>query len=61
VGILDGGPMGLIALLRATEPCPTHIVMDPLGWAALRKIKTLTGATVDSNESLLAPEPPTHP
>jgi hypothetical protein len=53
--------MGLIALLRATEPCPTHIVMDPLGWAALRKIKTLTGATVDSNESLLAPEPPTHP
>jgi hypothetical protein len=40
---------------------PTPIVMDPLGWAALRKIKTLAGATVDSNESLLAPEPPTHP
>jgi HK97 family phage major capsid protein len=43
----------LIALLESNGAVPTHIVMDPLGWAALRKIKTLTGDTVDSNESLL--------
>lgn len=56
-GIEDGGDVSgdldglvdLIAVLQANGGNPTHIVVDPAGWAALRKLKTAT----DSNVSLL--------
>lgn len=47
-GVVDGGEIvgnldaliDLDAQLRANGATPTHIVTDPLGWAALRKFKT---------------------
>lgn len=39
----------LIAALESNGATPSHIVVDPTGWATLRKIKTGTG----SNASLL--------
>ncbi|MGW4636864.1 phage major capsid protein [Nocardia sp. NPDC004415] len=39
----------LVAELQANDATPTHLILDPLGWAELRKLKTATG----SNQSLL--------
>ena len=47
-GVVDGGEVignldalvDLQAQLQANGGTPTHIVVDPLGWAALRKLKT---------------------
>ncbi|MEV0851479.1 phage major capsid protein [Nocardia fluminea] len=39
----------LIAELQANDATPTHLILDPLGWAELRKLKTATG----SNQSLI--------
>ncbi|MCL2090888.1 MAG: phage major capsid protein [Micrococcales bacterium] len=39
----------LVAVLQVSGATPTHLVTDPTGWAALRKLKT----TTDSNVSLL--------
>lgn len=39
----------LFAALESAGADPTHIVLDPIGWAALRKLKTAT----DSNAALL--------
>lgn len=39
----------LLAELEALGSVPTHILLDPVGWAALRKLKAAT----DSNASLL--------
>lgn len=58
-GTVSGGAVGLggldalidlIAQLESNGATPTHIVVDPLGWAELRKLKT--DSTI-SNESLL--------
>lgn len=57
-GIENGGVVAgdldilvdLIATLQANGGTPTHIVLDPLGWAELRKFKTDATA---SNVSLL--------
>ncbi len=40
----------LIATLESNGAMPSHVVLDPLGWAAIRKIKT---DSTDSNQSLL--------
>jgi HK97 family phage major capsid protein len=40
----------LIATLESNGAMPSHIIVDPLGWSILRKIKT---DSTDSNESLL--------
>ncbi len=50
VGTDLDGIVDLIAELEANGAMPTHVVVDPLGWAALRKIKTDSS---DSNQSLL--------
>ncbi|OHT93181.1 phage major capsid protein [Mycobacterium syngnathidarum] len=39
----------LVAQLESNGSMPTHIIVDPLGWGQLRKLKTAT----DSNASLL--------
>jgi HK97 family phage major capsid protein len=59
-GIVAGGHIGaaagldalidLIAQLESNGAVPTHIVLDPLGWAELRKLKV---GGVSTNESLL--------
>lgn len=51
----------LLSSLEGQNGTPSHIVMDPAGWAALRKIKTATGhatallgaGTTDSERMLL--------
>ncbi|SUA02956.1 phage major capsid protein, HK97 [Mycolicibacterium fortuitum] len=56
-GVVDGGDVSgdldslvdLIADLQAEGSMPSHIVVDPVGWAELRKLKTGT----DYNSSLL--------
>lgn len=56
-GVADGGDVSgdldtlvdLIAELQAEGSMPSHIVVDPVGWAELRKLKTGT----DYNSSLL--------
>ncbi len=56
-GIADGGAVAddldnlvdLIATLEGNGANPTHLVVDPTGWASLRKLKTATRA----NTSLL--------
>jgi HK97 family phage major capsid protein len=56
-GVVDGGEIltsldeliDLQAQLQSNGGTPTHIVVDPLGWAELRKLKTAD----DSNESLI--------
>jgi hypothetical protein len=56
-GIVDGGLVfrsldalvDLQAQLQANGGTPTHIVLDPLGWAALRKFRTDDA----SNQSLI--------
>ena len=56
-GTISGGHVGtdmdklidLIATLESNGAEPSHIVTDPMGWAALRKLKTED----NSNESLL--------
>jgi HK97 family phage major capsid protein len=56
-GVVDGddvsgsldGLVDLIAALQDNNATPTHILLDPLGWAELRKMKTGT----DFNSSLL--------
>lgn len=70
-GIVDGGDIGvnldglvdLIAELEAEGSTPSHIVVDPRGWAALRKLKvggdginqSLLGAgTTDATPMLLS-------
>lgn len=40
----------LIATLESNGAVPTHLVLDPLGWAALRRVKTDSSI---SNQSLL--------
>lgn len=47
-GDLDG-LVDLLATLEAKGATPSHILIDPIGWAALRKLKSAT----DSNLSLL--------
>lgn len=50
-GINDGGAIAdsldglidLIAELEADGSTPSHIILDPVGWASLRKFKTATG------------------
>ena len=59
-GTVSGGHIGsgdgldalidLVAELESNGAVPTHIVMDPLGWAELRKLKV---GGVSTNESLL--------
>lgn len=56
-GLVTGGEIDdnldtlvdLVAQLEANGAKPTHVLVDPLGWAKLRKIRTAT----DSNVSLL--------
>ncbi|MGV0746269.1 phage major capsid protein [Mycolicibacterium sp. XJ870] len=56
-GIVAGGAVGgsldvlvdLVAQLQANGGTPSHIVVDPIGWGELRKLKYGTG----SNQSLL--------
>lgn len=57
-GTVEAGSVGttdldvlvdLIAELEVNGATPSHVVVDPLGWAALRTLKTATA----SNESLL--------
>ncbi len=56
-GLVDGGEVGtnldelvnLQAAIQVNGGQPSHIIVDPLGWAELRKLKT---NDVDSNESL---------
>ncbi|WP_280182782.1 phage major capsid protein [Nocardia cyriacigeorgica] len=56
-GVVAGDPVSgsldalidLIAELQANDAMPTHLILDPVGWAELRKLKTATG----SNQSLL--------
>lgn len=56
-GLVDGGAVAadldalvdLIATLEQNDASPSHIILDPVGWASLRKFKTRT----DSAESLL--------
>ncbi|MED5813869.1 phage major capsid protein [Mycolicibacterium sp. 050232] len=56
-GVVDGGDVSgdldtlvdLVADLQAEGSQPSHIVLDPVGWAELRKLKTGT----DYNSSLL--------
>ncbi|KHO18645.1 phage major capsid protein [Mycolicibacterium setense] len=56
-GVVDGGDVSsdldtlvdLVAELQAAGSIPSHIVVDPVGWAELRKLKTGT----DYNSSLL--------
>ncbi|TDT30888.1 HK97 family phage major capsid protein [Naumannella halotolerans] len=51
-GTVDGEPVDanldalvdLVAQLEANNATPTHILIDPAGWAALRKFKTATGS-----------------
>ena len=68
-GTVDGGELSgsldalvdLIAVLQANNATPSHIVVGPIGWAGLRKLKTadtnntsLLGAgTTDSQQLLL--------
>jgi HK97 family phage major capsid protein len=57
-GIVDGGEISdsldglvdLVAELQSNNATPSHIVVDPLAWAELRKLKYDTGT---SNQSLL--------
>lgn len=39
----------LIAELQSNDATPSHLIVDPLGWGDLRKLKTATG----SNQSLI--------
>lgn len=56
-GIVEGDPVtgsldalvDLVAQLQANGGTPSHILVDPFGWAQLRKLKHAT----DSNQSLL--------
>ena len=58
VGVVDGGYLGadldalvdLIATLEGNGSQPSHIVLDPLAWATIRKWKT---DSTDSTQSLL--------
>lgn len=51
-GIKSGGAVtgsldalvDLIATLEGAGSTPSHIILDPVGWASLRKFKTTTGA-----------------
>lgn len=68
-GVIDGGEVtdnldaltDLIALLQANKATPSAVILDPLGWGALRKLKvgvdyhsTLLGAgTADAEPRLL--------
>ncbi|WP_439029004.1 phage major capsid protein [Gordonia terrae] len=55
-GVVTGDPVtgdldsliDLVAALQANGATPSHLILDPIGWAALRKLKTATG----SNQSL---------
>ena len=59
-GTVEAGPVNisngldtlvdLIAQLEVNGAMPSHVLLDPMGWAALRKIKT---DATDSNASLL--------
>lgn len=59
-GTVEAGSLGtdldklieLVATLESNGAQPSHIIVDPLGWAALRKIRTFTGDS-DSNEYVL--------
>lgn len=54
-GITSGGAVAgdldalvdLFAQLQAEGSQPTHILIDPLGWANLRKLKTATGSAAN--------------
>ncbi|CAN5388913.1 hypothetical protein BH10ACT9_BH10ACT9_58180 [soil metagenome] len=56
-GLVDGGEVyndldvlvDLEAQLQSNGATPSHVIVDPLGWAALRKLK----AAIDSNMSLV--------
>lgn len=56
-GIVDGDPLtdsldalvDLVAELQSNLANPSHILLDPLGWAEFRKLKMAT----DSNASLI--------
>ncbi|MGQ9349725.1 phage major capsid protein [Mycolicibacterium gilvum] len=67
-GVVDGGPIGvnldalvdLVAELEANGANPTAIILDPLGWAEFRKLKTgdtynssLLGAGTSDAQALL--------
>ena len=67
-GIVDGGAVSesldalvdLIAQLQVNLSTPTHVLLDPLGWAAFRKLKTgeaynstLLGAGTSDAQQLL--------
>lgn len=68
-GIVEGDPVAadldalvdLIATLESNGATPSHILVDPIGWASLRKFKTGTGSaqallgagTTDATKSLL--------
>lgn len=46
-GAVDGdldGLVDLIATLEGNGATPSHIILDPVGWASLRKFKTGTGS-----------------
>lgn len=51
-GLVDGGEVAsdldglvdLFATLEGNDATPTHIVLDPTGWASLRKLKASTGS-----------------
>ena len=61
-GIVDGGAVSasldalidLVAALQVNLATPSHIVVGPLGWAELRKLKQSATA---NNVSLLGAEP----
>lgn len=56
-GVVAGDPVAdsldalidLVAELQANGAAPSHLVLDPIGWAALRKLKT----AANSNASLI--------
>ncbi len=45
------GLIDLVAQLESNGATPSHIIVDPLGWASIRKLKTDTASS--RNESLL--------
>ncbi len=42
------GLVDLVAQLQSNGAQPSHIILDPLGWAAIRRIKTLTSGSAES-------------